>query len=201
VSTIACASAQASWTSVNCFLNMFLNMVDTLVEGREFCRTLSPRRAQPLAEDGFYYSHLCTVGDTIRCLEKSQTIPFWGHFRTWARAVARSPLPRIVLQNSFCITDTIFPSNADIRQNSLQQKNCSDSLADGRWQLLLLFVSGTTSRSKSYRLVCSDVYPKEACNKDYDDHDTNDVKNVHCTLPLSHARLQYESTMLQQQTF
>jgi hypothetical protein len=87
---------------------MFLNMVDTLVEGREFCRTLSPRRAQPLAEDGFYYSHLCTVGATIRCLEKSQTIPFWDHFRTWARAVERSALPRIVLQNSFCITEHNF---------------------------------------------------------------------------------------------
>jgi hypothetical protein len=51
-------------------------------------------------------------------------------------------------------------------------------------------------RSKSYRMVCS-TQPEESGNKDYDDHDADDVKNVHCTLRLSHARLQYESTMLQ----
>ena len=76
-------------------------------------------------------------------------------------------------------------------------KHIVQTLAEGRWQQLLLFVSGTTSGQSRIDFVCSDVYPKEACNKDYDDHDTDDVKNVHCTLPLSHARLQYESTMLQ----
>ena len=39
--------------------------------------------------------------------------------------------------------------------------------------------------------------PEESGNKDYDDHDADDVKNVHCALLLRHARLQYESTMLQ----
>jgi len=37
------------------------------------------------------------------------------------------------------------------------------------------------------RKFFSDVQPKEARNKDYDDHDTDDVKNIHYTLPLSHA--------------
>jgi hypothetical protein len=46
-------------------------------------------------------------------------------------------------------------------------------------------------------MVCSNVQPEESGNKDYDDHDADDVKNVHCTLRLKHARLQGESTMLQ----
>ena len=36
---LACASIQASWTLGNCFLNLFLNMVDTL-EGARLNRTL-----------------------------------------------------------------------------------------------------------------------------------------------------------------
>jgi hypothetical protein len=32
--------------------------------------------------------------------------------------------------------------------------------------------------------VCSDVQAQEACNNDYDDHDADDVKNVHGTLRL-----------------
>ena len=47
VSTIACASVQASWTFGNCFLNMFLNMVDTLI-GAGAYRTLNLGRAHPL---------------------------------------------------------------------------------------------------------------------------------------------------------
>jgi hypothetical protein len=31
-------------------------------------------------------------------------------------------------------------------------------------------------------LLASDVKPEEACNQDYDDHDADDVKNVHCAL-------------------
>jgi hypothetical protein len=64
-------------------------------------------------------------------------------------------------------------------------------------QLLLPLADHDTIRSKSYRMVCSNVQPEESGNKDYDDHDADDVKNVHCTLRLRHARLQYESTMLQ----
>jgi hypothetical protein len=51
-------------------------------------------------------------------------------------------------------------------------------------------------RPRSYRMDCS-TQPEESGNKDYDDHDADDVKNVHCILRLRHARLQYESTMLQ----
>jgi hypothetical protein len=43
----------------------------------------------------------------------------------------------------------------------------------------------------------SGVQPEEPCNKDYDDYHANDVKDVHFTLQRRHARLQYESTMLQ----
>jgi hypothetical protein len=64
-------------------------------------------------------------------------------------------------------------------------------------QLLLPLANHDTIRLKSYRMVCSNVQPQEAGNKDYDDHDADDVKNVHCTLRLRHARLQGESTMLQ----
>src|SRR6266403_5831316 len=39
-------------------------------------------------------------------------------------------------------------------------------------------------RSNSYRAVCSDVYAEVARNNDYDDHDADDVKNVHGTLRL-----------------
>jgi hypothetical protein len=63
-------------------------------------------------------------------------------------------------------------------------------------QLLLPLASHEKIRSKSYRMVCS-TQPEESGNKDYDDHDADDVKNVHCTLRLRYARLQYESTMLQ----
>ena len=34
-------------------------------------------------------------------------------------------------------------------------------------------------RSKSYRIVCSNAQSQESCNEDYDDHDTNDVEDVH----------------------
>jgi hypothetical protein len=44
------------------------------------------------------------------------------------------------------------------------------------------------------------VQSEEACNYDYDDHDADDVKNVHCVLRLRHARLQYEVTALLQET-
>jgi hypothetical protein len=63
-------------------------------------------------------------------------------------------------------------------------------------QLLPPLASHDKIMSKSYRMVCS-TQPEESGNKDYDDHDADDVKNVHCTLRLRHARLQYESTMLQ----
>ena len=35
----------------------------------------------------------------------------------------------------------------------------------------------------------SEVQPEKARNKDDNDHNTDDVKNVHCTLLLRHARL------------
>jgi hypothetical protein len=41
------------------------------------------------------------------------------------------------------------------------------------------------AREVSDRLLrhsTSDVQPEETCNKDYDDHDADDVKNVHCAL-------------------
>ncbi len=38
------------------------------------------------------------------------------------------------------------------------------------------------------------MQPEEACNKDYDNYDADDVKNVHCKLRLKHTRLQYETT-------
>jgi hypothetical protein len=48
-------------------------------------------------------------------------------------------------------------------------------------QLLLPLASHDKIRSKSYRMVCS-TQPEESGNKDYDDHDADEVKNVHCTL-------------------
>jgi hypothetical protein len=39
-------------------------------------------------------------------------------------------------------------------------------------------------RSNSNRAVCSDVHAEVARNNDYDDHDADDVKNVHGTLRL-----------------
>src|ERR1700726_4509986 len=56
VSTIACASVQASWTLGNCFLNMFLNIVDTLI-GAGVYRTPSPRRAHPLPKTVLLYTN------------------------------------------------------------------------------------------------------------------------------------------------
>ena len=46
----------------------------------------------------------------------------------------------------------------------------------------------------------SDVQSTEACNKDDNDDDADDVKNVHCVLRLSYARFQYESVALEQRT-
>jgi hypothetical protein len=53
--------------------------------------------------------------------------------------------------------------------------------------------SRDTIRSKSYRMVCSNAQPEESGNQDYDDHDADDVKNVHCTLRARHARLQVKA--------
>jgi hypothetical protein len=61
-----------------------------------------------------------------------------------------------------------------------------------RQRELLAVVTGpgqkTEIGSKSYRVICSGVHAEEARNKDYDDHDANDVKNVHCTLRLKDRR-------------
>src|SRR4249919_3443052 len=73
VSTIACASVQASWTLGNCFLNI-LNMVDTLV-GAGVYRTLSFGRARPLPEIVLLYTPYVRSATRIRCFEKRQTIP------------------------------------------------------------------------------------------------------------------------------
>ena len=77
----------------------------------------------------------------------------------------------------------------EVKACAKRKRNCS--------QLLRPLTSHNKIRPKSYRIVCSNVQPEEPGNKDYDDHDADDVKNVHCTLRLRHARLQYESTMLQ----
>src|ERR1700736_4440402 len=75
LSTIACASVQASWTLGNCFLNMFLNMVDTLI-GAGVYRTLSLGRAHPLPGDS---SHciltMCESATQFDALKRAQTIP------------------------------------------------------------------------------------------------------------------------------
>jgi hypothetical protein len=48
-------------------------------------------------------------------------------------------------------------------------------------------------------MACSNMHPEVSGNKDYDDNDADEIKDVHCTLQLSHARLRYESTMLQEE--
>lgn len=53
--------------------------------------------------------------------------------------------------------------------------------------------SRDTIKSKSYRMVCSNAQPEESGNQDYDDHDADDVKDVHCTLRSRHARLQVKA--------
>ena len=60
-----------------------------------------------------------------------------------------------------------------------------------------LGLSLANAQGGGYRIVCSNMQPEESGNNDYDDHYADDVKNVHCTLRLRHAQLQYESTMLQ----
>jgi hypothetical protein len=65
-----------------------------------------------------------------------------------------------------------------------RKRNCS--------QLLRPLTNHDKIKSKSYRIVCS-TQPEESGNKEYDDHDADDVKNVHCTLRLRHARLQYKA--------
>jgi hypothetical protein len=60
-------------------------------------------------------------------------------------------------------------------------------------QFTTALASRDTIRSKSYRMVCSNAQPEESGNKDYDDHDADDVKNVHCTLRSRHARLQVKA--------
>src|SRR6185369_4916143 len=83
VSTIACASIQASWTLGNCFLNMFLNMLDTLV-GTGAYATLSPRRAHLLPKiDPLYTHHVrsATQFDALKRAKPSLCLnnrrPFW----------------------------------------------------------------------------------------------------------------------------
>src|ERR1700680_4856734 len=74
VSAIACASIQASWTLGNCFLNMFLNMVDhPHLIGAGVCRTLSLRRAHPLPKIVLFYTHNVRSATQFRCLKKCQT--------------------------------------------------------------------------------------------------------------------------------
>src|SRR6185295_10907845 len=87
VSTIACASIQASWTLGNCFLNMFLNMLDTLVGAGAYA-TLSPRRAHLLPKIGLLYTHdmlSATQFDVLKRAKPSLCLnnrrPFWGHSR------------------------------------------------------------------------------------------------------------------------
>jgi hypothetical protein len=43
----------------------------------------------------------------------------------------------------------------------------------------------------------SDVQSKEACNKDDNNDDADDVKDVHSVLRLRYARFQYEITALE----
>src|SRR6266404_6194194 len=86
VSTIACASVQASWTLGNCFLNMFLNMVDTLV-GAGVYRTLSLGRAHPLPGDSFLlYTHYVRSATQFDALKRAQTIPCLNNGRpSWVK--------------------------------------------------------------------------------------------------------------------
>src|ERR1700732_1622932 len=72
VSTIACASVQASWTLGNCFLNMFLNMVDTLV-GAGVYRTLSLGRAHPPPKIVLLYTHY--VGSATHLMPRKEPKP------------------------------------------------------------------------------------------------------------------------------
>ena len=39
-------------------------------------------------------------------------------------------------------------------------------------------------RSRSYRTVCSNTQPEEACNDDDYNHDADDVEDVHCGTPI-----------------
>jgi hypothetical protein len=50
------------------------------------------------------------------------------------------------------------------------------------------------------RHVVSDVQTKETCNKDDNDHYADNVENIHCVLRSRHARFQYESAALEQET-
>ena len=47
----------------------------------------------------------------------------------------------------------------------------------------------------------SNMQPEESCNNDDDNHDADEIENVHYTLRLSHARIRYEGAMLQQEMF
>jgi len=84
-----------------------------------------------------------------------------------------------------------------IGDNSLLPSSFDGTHASEREMPLFALKNCAKRKRKSYRMVCSNVQPEESGNKDYDDHDADDVKNVHCTLRLRHARLQGESTMLQ----
>src|ERR1700687_1176111 len=65
------------------------------------------------------------------------------------------------------------------RVGTKRKRNCSQLLL-----LLLPLANHDEIRSKSDWIVCSDVQAEEARNEDYDDHDADDVKNIHCTLRL-----------------
>ena len=48
---------------------------------------------------------------------------------------------------------------------------------------------------------CCSTQTQEACNEKYDDHDADDVENIHCVLRSRLVRLQYETTALQSKTY
>ena len=101
MSTIACASIQASWTLGNCFLNMFLNMLDTLVGAGAYA-ILSPRRAHLLPKIGLLYTHhvlSATQFDALKRAKPSVPLPeqstsVLGQSRHFNRAPITSGLPR-----------------------------------------------------------------------------------------------------------
>ena len=66
-----------------------------------------------------------------------------------------------------------------VKSCTRRKRNCSQLLL-----LLLPLANHDEIRSKSSRIGCSGVQPEEPCDKDYDDHDADDVKNVHLQTPI-----------------
>jgi hypothetical protein len=75
VSTIACASVQASWTVGTCSLNMFLNMVDTLVGGGSLSNSQSRPRPSAAGRRFLLYTRYVRPATQFDALKGAQAIP------------------------------------------------------------------------------------------------------------------------------